>query len=154
MPDLERSAVAAEPGAPSREKRFRHQIEAGVSISGRIHFPGDARIDGQLKGEIRADKLLLVGQAAELEATVSAQHMVLAGTMRGDVIRSGTVELEPTARLLGNIEAKNLVVHAGAFFDGRASIGKPQGEQPAGSKPAKPATTGQAPERARRRANA
>ncbi len=125
MPDLERSAIAADPGTPSREKRFRHQIEAGVSISGRIHFPGDARIDGQLKGEIRADKLLLVGETAELDATVSAQHMVLAGTMRGDVIRSGTVELEATARLLGSIEAKNLVVHAGAFFDGKAAIGKP-----------------------------
>lgn len=125
MPDLERSAVAQEPGAPSRERPFRHQIEAGVSISGRIHFPGDARIDGQLKGEVRADRLLLVGKTAELEATVSAQHMILAGTMRGDILRSGTVELRETARLLGNIEAKNLVVHDGAFFDGRASIGKP-----------------------------
>ena len=128
MADLERSAVAAEPGAAPREKRFRHQIEAGVSISGRIHFPGDARIDGSLQGEIRAEKLLLIGETAELEATISAQHMVLAGTMRGDVIRSGTVELEATARLLGNIQANNLVVHAGAFFDGKASIGKPATE--------------------------
>lgn len=124
MVDLERSAVGAAPGEPAGEKRFRHQIEAGVSISGRIHFPGDARIDGQLKGEIRADRLLWVGEEAELEATVSAQHMVLAGTLRGDVIRSGTVELEPTARLWGNVEAKNLVVRAGACFDGRATIGK------------------------------
>ncbi|MDG2303561.1 MAG: polymer-forming cytoskeletal protein [Candidatus Binatia bacterium] len=150
MPDLERTAVAAAPGKPNREQRFRHQIEAGVSISGRIHFPGDARIDGKLKGEVRAEKLLLIGEKAELHATVSAQHMVLAGTMRGDVIRSGTVELEATARLLGNIEAKNLVVHAGAFFDGRAAIGKP-------APSAKSATPGQAARErttpAQRRAN-
>ncbi len=150
MPDLERSANPAAPGTPSQEKRFRHQIEAGVSISGRIHFPGDARIDGQLRGEIRADRLLLVGETAELEATVSAQHMVIAGTMRGDVIRSGTVELEATARLLGNIEARNLVVHAGAFFDGRAAIGKPA----ASAKPAAPRTQAQPPATPRRRANA
>ena len=151
MPDLERSAVAADPGTPSRERRFRHQIEAGVSISGRIHFPGDARIDGKLKGEIRADKLLLIGEAAELESTVSAQHMVLAGTMHGDVIRSGTVELEATARLIGNIEATNLVVHAGAFFDGRASIGK----STASSKPAEKRDRPERPSGAARlRANA
>jgi len=121
---MERSAVGADPGIPSREPRFRHQIEPGVSISGRIHFPGDARIDGSLKGEIRAEKLLLIGDAAELQATVSAGHLVLCGTMRGDVVRSGTVELEPTAHLVGNIEARTLVVHPGAFFDGRATIGK------------------------------
>ena len=122
MSDPERTTT---PGAPERERRFQHRIEAGVSISGRIHFPGDARIDGHLKGEVRADELLFIDVAAELDATVSARHMVLAGTMRGDVIRSGTVELESTARLVGNVEARNLVVRAGAFFDGQATIGKP-----------------------------
>lgn len=148
---MERSAAGADPGTESRERRFRHQIEAGVSISGRIHFPGDARIDGRLKGEIRADRLLLVGGEAELEATVSAQHMVLAGTMHGDIIRSGTIELEPTARLVGNIEAKNLIVQAGAFFDGRATIGKPtEGKQ----RQAPPESTDQEHGTSRRRANA
>lgn len=155
MADLDRSAVATAPGTPTRERSFRHQIEQGVSITGRIHFPGDARIDGQLKGEIRADQLLLVGETAELQANVTARHMVLAGTMRGDIVQSGTVELERTARLLGNIEARNLIVHGGAFFDGRASIGKPPAKttSPKAQKPE--ATTGP-PEKqraSRKRAN-
>ncbi len=122
MPDLERPWGSADEDGPPR---FRHQIEAGVSISGRIHFPGAARIDGNLKGEIRADGLLIVGASAEVEATVTARRMVLAGTMRGDVVGSGTIELESTARLTGNVEASTLVVHDGAFFDGRATIGAP-----------------------------
>lgn len=150
MPDLERSAVAAAPGASPRERTFRHQIEEGVSIAGRIHFPGDARIDGQLKGEIRADQLLVIGPTAELQANVSARRMVLAGTLQGDIVQSGTVELEPTARLLGNVEARNLIVQAGAFFDGRASIGKP-------AESAKPKTTSERPpapaQKTRKRAN-
>ena len=123
MPDSDVSAVGADPGTPGREQRFRHQIEAGVSISGRIHFPGAARIDGELRGEVRADSLLVLGEAAKVEGTVSAHHMRVEGTLVGNIVDSDNVELQPTAKVLGDIQARHLVVHAGARFDGAARIG-------------------------------
>lgn len=105
-------------------ERFKHEIAADVAISGRISFPGNARIDGRLTGEVRADALLVVGPTALLRADVRAHNLVLFGTIEGSVCQSDSVELKPGSRLIGGLEASRVVVHAGAVFEGRCSIGK------------------------------
>jgi cytoskeletal protein CcmA (bactofilin family) len=105
-------------------ERFKHEIAADVAISGRISFPGNARIDGRLTGEVRADALLVVGPTAHLRADVRAHNLVLFGTIEGSVCQSDSVELKPGSRLIGGLEAERVVVHAGAVFEGRCVIGK------------------------------
>lgn len=105
-------------------ERFKHEIAADVAISGRITFPGNARIDGRLTGEVRADALLVVGPTALLRADVRAHNLVLFGTIEGSVCQSDSVELKPGSKLIGGLEATRVVVHDGAVFEGRCSIGK------------------------------
>lgn len=105
-------------------ERFKHEIAPDVAISGRISFPGNARIDGRLTGEVRADALLVVGPTALLRADVRAHNLVLFGTIEGQVRQSDSVELKPGSRLIGGLEATRVIVHAGAIFEGRCSIGK------------------------------
>lgn len=119
--DREPGPVAA---AGDQGSRFKHEIAADVAISGRISFPGNARIDGRLTGEVRADALLVVGPSALLRADVRAHNLVLFGTIEGSVCQSDSVELKPGSRLIGGLEASRVVVHAGAVFEGRCSIGK------------------------------
>jgi cytoskeletal protein CcmA (bactofilin family) len=130
-PDREPAPAAASDSG----ERFKHEIAADVAISGRISFPGNARIDGRLNGEVRADALLVVGPSAVLRADVRAHNLVLFGTIEGSVCQSESVELKPGSRLIGGLEASRVVVHAGAVFEGRCSIGKrpPAGAQPAPS---------------------
>ena len=120
-PDRDPGPVAA---ANESGERFKHEIAADVAISGRINFPGNARIDGRLTGEVRADALLVVGPTALLRADVRAHNLILFGTIEGQVCQSGSVELKPGSRLIGGLEASRVVVHAGAIFEGRCSIGK------------------------------
>jgi cytoskeletal protein CcmA (bactofilin family) len=118
--DREPSPAASGDGG----ERFKHEIAADVAISGRITFPGNARIDGRLTGEVRAEALLVVGPQALLRADVRAQNLVLFGTIEGQVCQSDSVELKPGSRLIGGLEAQRVIVHAGAVFEGRCSIGK------------------------------
>lgn len=112
------------PPAPGEHgERFKHEIAADVAISGRIAFPGNARIDGRLSGEVRADALLVVGPTAVLRANVRAQQLVVYGTIEGDVRQTDSVELKPGCRLIGGLEARKVVVHAGAVFEGRCAVG-------------------------------
>jgi len=102
---------------------FKHEIAADTAISGKIHFPGDARIDGRLKGEVRADALLVVGESGVLHASVSADRLVLLGTVQGGVVRSRVAELHRGAKLIGDVECERLVVHTGAILEGNCRIG-------------------------------
>lgn len=101
------------------EPQFRHEISSDVVLSGRIHFPADARVDGRLKGEVHADQLLLIGQAAEVNARIRAQKLLIEGTLTGDVIESGEVRIAATGSVFGSIQARCLTVEAGARFEGR-----------------------------------
>ena len=113
---------------------FKHEIASDLAISGKIHFPGDARIDGRLRGEVRADALLVIGESGILHANVRADRLVLLGTLHGNVYRIRRVELHPGARLNGNVDADVLVVHPGAVVEGRCTVGPgqsgKQGEEP------------------------
>lgn len=99
--------------------QFRHEIASDVVLSGRIHFPADARVDGRLKGEVHADQLLLIGPKAEVNARIRAQALVIKGTLTGDVIESGEVRIAGSGRVFGSIQARSLTVEAGARFEGR-----------------------------------
>jgi cytoskeletal protein CcmA (bactofilin family) len=110
---------------------FKHEIAADTAISGKIHFPGDARIDGRLRGEVRADALLVVGQSGVLQANVNADRLILLGTLQGDAVRARVVELHRGSRLVGNVEAEHLIVHPGAVLEGRCEIGGKYEQAPA-----------------------
>jgi cytoskeletal protein CcmA (bactofilin family) len=113
-------------GGPFEGLVFKHEIAADTAISGKIHFPGDARIDGRLKGEVRADALLVVGPAAVLHASVRADRLILLGTVQGELVCARVAELHRGSRLVGNLEAERLVVHAGAVLEGRCLVGHAQ----------------------------
>ncbi len=122
--------IAREPHGPSSlppgpivGPLFRHEIAGDARIAGRIHFPGDARIDGTVRGDVRAEALLVVGPTAEVEATVRARRLVVEGHIEGDIRDCGTCEFRPGARAVGRIAARNLIVHAGAVIEGWISVG-------------------------------
>jgi cytoskeletal protein CcmA (bactofilin family) len=104
---------------------FRHEIAAGVTISGRLSFPGDARVDGNLRGEIRAHAFLLVGPNATLHAEVRGQRVVVQGTIVGRVRASVLLEVTPGGRIIGDVEAERLVVREGGIIEGRCLVGLP-----------------------------
>ena len=114
-------------GAPPAEATvFKHEIAADMSISGRIDFPGNARIDGRLKGEIRAHALLFVSESGQVQATVRARELIVRGTIHGEVRQARRVEILPGGQVIGGVEAEHLVLHPGASLHGRCSIGAPQ----------------------------
>ena len=110
---------------------FKHEIQAGVTISGRLSFPGDARVDGRLRGEIRAHALLVVGPNAQLQAEVTAERLLVQGTIVGNVRAARGLRLAAGGRVIGDVEAEHLVVDEGAVLEGRCSIGRPGGAKPA-----------------------
>ncbi len=119
--------MSADPQPTPSTPAYKHEIAAGVTISGKLSFPGDARVDGKLRGEIRAHALLVVGPTALLHADIRAQRLVVYGTVIGSVHATSEVELIPGCRVIGDVEAAKLVVHEGAVLEGRCTVGNVSG---------------------------
>jgi cytoskeletal protein CcmA (bactofilin family) len=98
-------------------------LDRGSKASGKLHFEGAARIDGDLDGEVDG-KEITIGESAEATAQIRADSIVVSGRVKGDITATQRIELRATATVIGNITSPKLVVHEGAVFEGHCSMGQ------------------------------
>jgi cytoskeletal protein CcmA (bactofilin family) len=98
-------------------------IGAGTTIEGNITFVGGLRIDGSVKGNVKAagskPGTLVVSELAKVEGEIDVAHVVVNGTVAGPVRATEYVELLPKARVTGDVAYKSIEVHVGAIVMGR-----------------------------------
>ncbi len=112
---------------PGEVKAF---LGGDVQFEGKMTFQGTVHVDGKFKGEIVTDDTLIVGEGAEVEATVQADVVVICGIVRGDVGAKSRLELHKPGALFGDIRTKSLIVTEGATFNGRCIMGEGEGVGP------------------------
>lgn len=93
-----------------------------AAFDGRLTFQGAVRIDGKFSGEIVTEDVLVVGESAEVTALVNVGSLILNGLVRGNVRAKKAVELHAPARLYGDIETPQLVIHSGVIFEGHCKM--------------------------------
>ena len=101
----------------------RVSLGPDAEVTGKLSFETATRIEGKLRGEVRASDLLVIGADAVVHATVQATKLVVLGEIRGQVQGASRVEICSGGRLFGDVETKCLVVQEGATFEGRSKMG-------------------------------
>jgi cytoskeletal protein CcmA (bactofilin family) len=96
-----------------------------AEVTGKLSFTTPTRIEGRLKGEIRATDLLVVGPQAQVQATVRAEKLIVLGEIEGQVEGASRVEICAGGRLIGDVETKCLVVEEGGTLEGNSRMGSP-----------------------------
>lgn len=97
-------------------------IAQGVRVEGDFTSEGDVVIEGEVIGSVKTAQHLRVGQAAKIQADVSAADAVVAGEVRGNVTVSGKLELLETSQVMGDMQASVLSVAPGAKVNGRINM--------------------------------
>jgi cytoskeletal protein CcmA (bactofilin family) len=101
---------------------LRPSLGPDTHVSGRLSFTVPTRIDGRLRGEVRASELLVVGEDAVVEGVVRALKLIVLGEVRGEVRGAERVEIGAGGRLMGTVETQSLVVKEGGCLDGDCRI--------------------------------
>lgn len=105
-------------------------IGAGTTIEGNITFVGGLRIDGAVKGDVKATGnkpgTLVLSELSKVEGQIDVAHVVINGTVAGPVRATEYVELLPKARVTGDVAYKSIEVHVGAIVMGRLVYENPQ----------------------------
>ncbi len=101
---------------------LRSSLSKDTSVTGKLSFNSPTRIDGKLKGEVRANDLLVIGEEAHVDGAVRAQKLIVLGEVDGEITVAEHAEIAAGAKVRGRIEAAVLVVREGAFLDGECKI--------------------------------
>lgn len=98
-------------------------IAQGVKVEGDFKSSGNVVIEGEVAGSVAVAGDLRIGDAARIEADVSARNAVVAGEIRGNIAVAEKLDLGATSKVTGDVSAAVLEVAAGAVVNGRVSMG-------------------------------
>lgn len=97
-------------------------IGASTRVEGNLHFKGGLRIDGQVKGNVVGEgeaTMLVISAQAKIEGEVKVAHLVVNGEIVGPVACTELLELQPNARITGDVHYRALEMHGGALVAGK-----------------------------------
>jgi cytoskeletal protein CcmA (bactofilin family) len=110
-------------------KKHRHQaaintlVGADTRVHGDIEFSGGFLVDGYVKGNVKAAKdqeaTLSISERGCVEGAVMVPHVLLNGTVKGDVRATERIELGPRARVIGNVQYRLIEMAIGAEVNGK-----------------------------------
>ncbi len=106
-----------------KQPPIKSLIAEGSQINGNISFTDGLRVDGQIKGNIHASEevssILVISEIATITGEVTADHIVINGSVKGPIHARKMLELQPKARIEGDVQYAALEMHQGALITGQ-----------------------------------
>jgi cytoskeletal protein CcmA (bactofilin family) len=106
-----------------KQPPIKSLIAHGSHIAGSVKFTDGLRIDGTLVGDIVANEdlpsILVVSETASITGALHADHIIVSGTVKGPVHANVMLELQPKARIEGDVFYRALEMHQGAIIAGQ-----------------------------------
>jgi cytoskeletal protein CcmA (bactofilin family) len=104
------------------DDRISTSLGRETAFSGTMRFEKSLKIEGRFQGKILSAGALYVEQGAEVDADIEVGSVVIAGTVRGNVVARERVELLATARLYGDVRTSKLKIADGVVFEGKCEM--------------------------------
>ena len=101
---------------------FDTLVSSRTTVKGDVHFSGGLHVDGTIRGRVVAeeggDAVLRVSEVGSVEGDIVAPHVIVTGTVHGDVYASTHLELAEKASIHGNVYYNLIEMAMGASVNG------------------------------------
>ena len=101
---------------------FDTLISSRTTIEGDVHFSGGLHVDGHIRGKVLAedgsDAVLRVSEVGEVTGDIAAPHVIINGTVHGDVHASAHLELAEKAAINGSVYYNLIQMAMGSSVNG------------------------------------
>ncbi len=109
-------------------------IARDTTWKGEIDSQGTVHVNGRFEGAIRAKETVYVASDADVDASINADSVIVAGLVKGTIRCLARFEVLPAGRVNGDVYAPALIVHEGATINGQFRMSA-TAESPAQSSP-------------------
>ncbi|WP_111497954.1 MULTISPECIES: bactofilin family protein [Marinobacter] len=101
---------------------FDTLISSKTTVAGDVEFSGGLHVDGRVRGKViaeeGADAILRISQIGAVDGDIVAPHVIINGTVNGDVYASEHLELAEKASITGNVYYSLIQMAMGAEVNG------------------------------------
>ena len=112
-----------ESGGAAAHDAIENVLGRSCTVRGDLSAEGAFRIDGTVEGSVESRAAVVVGESGVVRGGVRGTDVVVAGTVIGDVICSGHLEILAKGRIEGDISARSMRIETGGVFRGTSSMG-------------------------------
>ncbi len=117
-----------------KQPPIKSLIADGSEITGNISFTDGLRVDGKVVGNIHAaeavSSILVISEIATITGEITADHIIINGSVKGPIHARKMLELQPKARIDGDVQYAALEMHQGALITGQLRPILPDEEKP------------------------
>jgi cytoskeletal protein CcmA (bactofilin family) len=97
-------------------------VASDMTVIGDLETEGVVRIEGRIRGPVRAAAQVLVAAGAVIEGDLHTQEAVVAGQVSGAIHARDRVELQGTAVVTGDIVTPRIAIVEGARVSGEVKM--------------------------------
>jgi len=99
-------------------------LDVDASMQGTLAFKDavNLRINGKFEGKLETKGTLMIGEHAVVNADIKGEHIVVAGTVNGNIKAEANIKLVAPARVIGDIETPLLSIEDGATLEGYCNM--------------------------------
>jgi cytoskeletal protein CcmA (bactofilin family) len=113
-------------------------IGPGMQVTGDCETDGTLRIEGTIKGTIRAGKAVVIGKDGVVDGDIVTQDAIIGGRVTGAVVAESRLELQATCVIEGEIRARRIKLEEGGRVNGTVYTGDVRVSEAAPARPATP----------------
>ena len=97
-------------------------LATGSKIKGNISADSDFRIDGEVEGDIACSGKVVISPQGTLKDNLNCQNAEIMGHVNGKIVVSELLSLKETAKIVGEIKTKTLMIEPKAIFSGTCDM--------------------------------
>ena len=98
-------------------------IGKAIRIKGKVKGAEDLVLRGRIEGMVALEtNHFMIEETALMAGDVNVENITVRGEQAGDTVASDKVELDASARVLGDVKSPRFVVSDGAKFRGRVDM--------------------------------
>lgn len=100
-------------------KQKESYISEKMKLYGDIETDADISIDGDINGDIRSTKHVMLGASSRVEGNIECESAMLCGYFRGRIVAKRLLEVKMPATVIGDLISDSVRVDPGVAIQGK-----------------------------------
>ena len=97
-------------------------IGPNTNLTGDVETGGFTRIDGSIRGNVKAKGRVIIGERARMKGNVAGTNITVGGVVYGNIISDGHLIILSTAIVIGDIITRRIQADDGCFINGKVAV--------------------------------